>query len=88
MSQQNLYILLVLVSLNCPPCLALDGAAWTELNKAGQQEFKAGQFGEAERKYKAAIDQLKGANEGDIRFAESYSNLGTLYASRSQGAKA
>ncbi|MDQ5964080.1 MAG: Tetratricopeptide repeat protein [Cyanobacteriota bacterium erpe_2018_sw_39hr_WHONDRS-SW48-000098_B_bin.30] len=88
MPKQNLYISLLLAIALCPPGFALDGAQWLELNKAGQQEFKAGQFGEAERKYKAALDQLKGASESDIRFAESYSNLGTLYASRNQSAKA
>lgn len=70
------------------PALALDSAKWQELTKAGATAYTNGNFGEAERNFKAALEELKGCSASDIRLAESYNNLAVLYVNRNQGAKA
>lgn len=76
------------ICLLSPPCQALDSAAWHKNTKEGGRAYENGNFGEAERLFKAAIEDLKGAPQNDIRLAESYNNLAVLYVNRNQLAKA
>lgn len=67
---------------------SFDGPKWSALTKAGAKAFASGDFGSAERNFKDAIEEVKSAPQGDLRIAESFTNLGVLYVSRGQMAKA
>ncbi|MBL8082442.1 MAG: tetratricopeptide repeat-containing protein [Candidatus Obscuribacter sp.] len=81
-------LLLVLTWLSAAGVRALDGAAWARLTREGSKAYESGNFGEAERLFKQALEELKGCQANDIRLAESYNNLAVLYVNRNQLPKA
>lgn len=75
-------------ALSARQAACFDGQKWSTLTKAGAKAFESGDFGGAERNFKAAIEEIKTAPASDLRIAESFTNLGVLYVSRGQMAKA
>jgi tetratricopeptide (TPR) repeat protein len=74
----------------CPASLAFDLEQWETLSRAGQKAYEVQNWGGAEKNFLAALDQLRGATDEEkgAHLADSLSNLGMLYSTRGQFAKA
>jgi len=81
--------LLLAISLS-GPAQAFDLEKWQTLSRAGQKAYETQSWGESERSFLAALDQLRGANDAEKGqyLADSLGNLAMLYSGRGQFAKA
>lgn len=52
---------------------------WQQLNNEGEQHFKKGEFGEAEKSFGAALAKAEAFEKDDPRLAATLNNLGVLY---------
>jgi len=70
--------------------LGFDQEQWASLSKSGQKAYESQNWGAAEKNFLAALDQLRGASDAEKgeHLADSLGNLGMLYSSRGQFAKA
>jgi tetratricopeptide (TPR) repeat protein len=72
------------------PALAFDELKWATYTHDGQKALEIQNYGGAESNWVAALEQLKGASDADksAHLGDSLTNLGNLYSSRGQFAKA
>src|ERR1700679_2092392 len=81
----------LVLSLGCTPtALSFDQEQWDTLSRAGQKAYEIQSWGLAEKNFLAALDQLRGASDAEkaAHLADSLGNLGMLYSTRGQFAKA
>lgn len=82
-------MLIVCISLCSSQEEATAGTAeWQKHTRDGAAAFSDLRYGDAERGFKAAIEEAKKLGSGDARLASSLTNLGVLYDSRGDWEKA
>jgi len=70
------------------PAAQADAAAWTRYTHDGSEAFQQAKYGQAERLFKLALKEALPFGDHDARLATSLTNLGVLYKTHGQEAKA
>ncbi len=72
----------VLSLLLWPACTAAQETSWEKYNVAGMEAYQQGRYGEAEKRWLAALEEAENFGPDDQRLATSLNNLAALYYSQ------
>ncbi len=78
----------VLSLLLWPACTAAQKTLWEKDNAAGMEAYQQGRYGEAEKRWLAALEEAENFGPDDERLATSLNNLAALYYSQGNYAEA
>ena len=71
-----------------PPTTHAQDTKWEKSNAAGVEAYQQGRYGEAEKRWLAALEEAESFGPDDQRLGTSLNNLGVLYQARGKYAEA
>ncbi len=71
-----------------PPTTHAQDTKWEKSNAAGVEAYQQGRYGEAEKRWLAALEEAENFGPDDERLATSLNNLASLYKTQGKYAEA